>query len=452
MSLTATFYKLTKRLNSTKRPSGGSTYNIILKDQCSVTEPAIQLQLGSSEYPDYNYCYIPTFKRYYFVTFKFENRLWTGYCKVDPMATFKNEIGASTEYIVRAASDYNLKVVDCKYPTISDVEHTAYRLTGIDNHITLGNNSTYIVGIKNGYSTTGVQYNAFSPSHYNQLCQYMFSDAWLDSQDIDVALQKMFVDPFDYIASVIWVPFGIRSISTNDLYFGYWNSGIANSPLSESDRYFTLSHSGSLPKHPQVVRGSYLNGSPYTQLYLDLFTFGRIPLDPNMFLDDERNFTVNLTVDLFTGIGVCKVDSHDGVVFKGSAQCGVPIQLTQSRNDLIKPTLQAVSAFRSAFQGDVLGAASGVANAIEASMPQISSIGAVGSGAAYIRDIAKIDCYYYRITDEELATIGRPLCAPRRINSLRGFIQCENVDVETSGTPEEKQAIIEYMESGFFYE
>ena len=75
----------------------------------------------------------------------------------------------------------------------------------------------------------------------------------------------------------------------------------------------TFTHSGTLPDHPQIARGTYLNASPFTRLSLDLYTFGQIALDPNRFLD-SRSFVVNLVIDLYTGIGTVKVQSTTGIV------------------------------------------------------------------------------------------------------------------------------------------
>ena len=68
MSFSATFYTFQKRINSTKQPTGGSSYNIILKEGCSVNHPTIALDLGLASSPAaLNYCYITEFGRYYWV-------------------------------------------------------------------------------------------------------------------------------------------------------------------------------------------------------------------------------------------------------------------------------------------------------------------------------------------------------------------------------------------------
>ena len=51
MSFNATFYTFSKKLNSTKQPSGGSNYQIELKDSSGMLNPTIKLDVGQSGNP-----------------------------------------------------------------------------------------------------------------------------------------------------------------------------------------------------------------------------------------------------------------------------------------------------------------------------------------------------------------------------------------------------------------
>ena len=447
----ATFYIFNKEYNSTERPQGnGRDFDIVLKDGCDVLNPAISIQLPASESPSkYNYCYIPLFERYYYCRWKWENRLWTAYCTTDPMATYKDEIGASTQYVVRASSEYDGKVSDVKYPTKADVTEKREMLDAINRRIT-PDNGTYIIGIKSRDSNSGVGFYALNEVAFRGLVYYMFTDVWLDSGDIDKALQKMIVDPFDYIVSCNWYPFKLDVDFTDSIYFGYWDSGVNGHLLRTSERIYTISQPFTLPSHPQVVRGVYLNAAPYTQLTLDCYVFGRIALDPNLFID-YRDGIIGIVIDFYTGIASLKVESHDGTVLSTTATFSVPVQLSQVRTDMIKPVLSAFSAAVNYGMGNMLGTAASIASTVQSAFPQISSVGAVGSIAGYVLKTPHIDCYFYNIVDEDLETIGRPLCKVRKISSLSGFIQCDNAEVKTSGTLEENRTIKEQMEAGFFY-
>ena len=51
MSFNARFFTFSKKINSTKRPSGGSSYSIILKAPSGVLDPVIQLDIGQDGNP-----------------------------------------------------------------------------------------------------------------------------------------------------------------------------------------------------------------------------------------------------------------------------------------------------------------------------------------------------------------------------------------------------------------
>ena len=94
MAITATFYTFSKRKNSTGRPSGGSSNNIYIKDPSSVLNP--QIMLETSNPTAYNYCYIPTFDRYYFISdWISDHGMWQANCVVDVLASWKNSINSS---------------------------------------------------------------------------------------------------------------------------------------------------------------------------------------------------------------------------------------------------------------------------------------------------------------------------------------------------------------------
>ena len=58
------FYNHAKRNNSTKLPTEGVNIPCVLKDECSVTSPVLEIK--TAERPTYNYAYIADFGRYYY--------------------------------------------------------------------------------------------------------------------------------------------------------------------------------------------------------------------------------------------------------------------------------------------------------------------------------------------------------------------------------------------------
>lgn len=437
-----------KRLNSTKQPTGGTTIDCVLKSPTSVVKPTFRIT-------DFNLAwnYVLWGSRYYFVDdiVILTNDIAEISCSLDVLATYKTQIGNDREYVTRAASQYDLNITDAEYPTKAVINHSVAALSGINTDISVASGS-YVIGIKSKESSTGVAFYGLSESGLKSLVDYLYSDVWLDATDITKSLQKLLIDPFDYIVSANWYPFDTTTGGRSEhIYFGYWDSGVSGNRITDAMRTKIMTDVRALPSHPQLSRGNYLNGAPFTQMYLDAFVFGRVPLDANMFLE-SRSCITEIMVDLFTGVGVLQVSTATGVVYKASATCSVPIQLSQVNTDILTPLMSAVSAGVQFEAGKVLGGISNIANTVTSAMPQISTVGSVGSIAAYAYNQAEIELRFYNIIDEDLTTIGRPLCQVKQISSLSGYIKCENVDIDTVGTSSEKRQIIDFMEGGFYYE
>ena len=60
--------------------------------------------------------------------------------------------------------------------------------------------------------------------------------------------------------------------------------------------------------------------------------------------------------------------------------------------------------------------------------------------------------YYKLLVNEDLAHRGRPLCQSKTINTLSGFIMCSDAHAEIPCFDEERQQIVNYMNTGFYYE
>lgn len=79
---------------------------IKLKENTSITEPTILLFNSSTNVKEYNYCYIPNFKRYYFIdniSIQRQN-LFLLSLKVDVLESFKEDILKSKAYITQSTS------------------------------------------------------------------------------------------------------------------------------------------------------------------------------------------------------------------------------------------------------------------------------------------------------------------------------------------------------------
>ena len=452
-----------KAVNSTKRPTGGRSISVRLKDNCSVVNPIFRLKSN-----DKNINYVKWDNNYYNVNdVEFlANEEIAVYCGRDPMATAREDIGNSAQYVVRAASAKDDLVCDMKFPTFNIAVPQRQDLTELQSQIST--RGTIVIGIINDTTNNSVSYYAFDPtdSDFKAILAYMFSDAYLDSSVIGLSkeIQKELINPIQYVVSAMWFPISKSSINTFmdvDVKIGWWNTGLSASCIGSNGRiYDDIIDVFNLPRHPQTAsHGKYMNGAPFTRYDLHCWTFGDIPIDPLPFVE-HNTIRLQVITDLYTGIADLYIDTNNGTVInRQSAQFGVPIQMSQVSKNYLEMGMTTVGAVSSAITsfgagnivGGTVGIAQGITSGVMSAIPQVRTVGSIGSKAPFEITPA-ISCQYYYQVDKDNITMGSPLMKVRQISSLSGYIECSNVDLITSLTPSEKSSVIQMMESGFFYE
>lgn len=449
------FSGFSKKHNSTKQPSGsGKTLSVKLKENTSVLYPHFFINDYS-----FSYNYIQWGSRYYFVDdiISISHGMAEYVCSFDALATFKSTIGSSVQYVLRSASSYNLSIIDGKYPTYA---YTTVTNEEFDNlHTEFTNGGSFVVAICNGdtVESAGVTYYAIRDMVMLDLLRFLYGGTWLGASDISMDLQKELVNPMQYIDSIRWYPFDIPNstqISTtpSSMKFGFWDSGIQGNVLNVNDATLGFAQQITIPSHPQTSRGTYLNGNPYTRLMLDCYTFGQIPLDASIFAGTDK-LTLNIGVDVLSGIGkmTLRAGSSGNIIFKEYSPVGVEMKISQVTQGLISAPTQILSGAVSMAYGNVLGYAAGVLSAVQSLMPQIATSGTNGTKVSF-NNAPVLIISRQMIVDEDKDQFGRPLCSTVQISTLSGFVQCEDADLDLSAAPAEKDAIIGYMNGGFYYE
>lgn len=485
-----------KKDNSTKRPSGTVDWSVngILIQPCSIMNPVIQLERLSPDINPciYTYAIIANFHRFYFVEdWVWVNGLWEVHLKEDVLATWKEVIGASSEYVLRTDSytNFNGEITDTMYPATTDFMMAEnYAVSAFTDDIDVG---CYIVGIISGAQTDAVgaiTYYAMTSSEFGDLKEMLFSDdnlqimGIIDSggqqivQDLSQEVLKTLYNPYQYIASCMWFPFPKTAITNKTdvsaLKIGWWGY-----PLSGSRLYAQIIEFGeSLPinVHPQsILRGSYLNYAPYTRRTL-IGRFGTVALDTSYFTSGDQ-LGIGYRIDLITGQCRTMIEKRHtvegqlrlDVITERHFLIGVPIQIAQVGTDYLGTVASAVSASGNIVGGAVSGFISGgvagavggvisngmngIYNTIQSAMPQVETSGSNGSFLAPSTNTALLE-QFYRIVDEDISHKGRPLCAVRQLNTLSGFILCAEGDIDINGFDNERKEIARYLTTGFFWE
>lgn len=503
MAFSVQLYAFAKKLNSTARPTGTATeYNCVLKSGCGIMSPVISLDMGVLAAPTvYNYCYIPSFLRYYFIKeWYFEDRLWHAYLEEDPLATWKTYIGSTNLYILRAAARHNGAIQDNLYPTFPEPS-IEYKYPSTDPFTDNLNSGRYVVGIINKSGAVGaVSYYVFTPAEFNTLKARLMSDSnWLDvSTDfmdggIDDGLLRTLFNPFQYIVSCKWYPFEppTTGAAITTLPYGWWDlNNISCHNLDPATNYKTTLIFDTL-QHPAnriQTDNIYLNCEPFTRMELCVEPFGNIVIDSGNF----SNFPVlraYITVDCVTGIGILEVEKHisggqtlGGSVKKVTGQFGVDIQLAQIAVDkltqaetiitggletearaletagratnisnLLNPVGGALDTMASGAQTAATGVHA-IADGVRSSIPQMQTSGINGSIAAFsVKPYLKYT-FYSQVT-RDIQNDGLPLCQIMKPSDLAtGYMLIKDGHVAFNGTANEIAAVKAYLESGFYYE
>lgn len=468
----AIFHQLAKRTNSTRRPSGGRGFGINLKAPCNIINP--EIKIASQDDPTgYNYCYLPTFNRYYWVkNWTYSDGLWTASLSVDALASYRDQIGSSTEYVVRSSAKFDPEIVDNLYPTkatITTKTMLANTTPFTDNPE--GNRGFFVVAVNApGYvSFGGTVYLAMGGTTFQALMSALLSDTdYLDisAEEISSNLTKALFNPIQYISKAFWIPCGNAAIGTpvNEIPVGWWkmqNVGDAFVIQNTNDKQvFTFNIS--TPHHPQhLTRGVYTDGAPYSEYTLYCPPFGEIKLNANLFVLQSTLYC-RMTVDYRTGDAVLDLSFNhdfDTVFFSTSGNVAVSVQLAQiatnvdelaSLGGLIQTAVGAIAGGAAAFfgGGDIVN---GIASGAQQTTVQSQSKGGGASVAKY-GITPYLTGVFYDLVDDNNEDHGRPLCQRVQLSSIPGFIMVDDPDIALSATAAEIDSVKSYMRNGFFFE
>lgn len=464
-------YKFTKRINSTKQPPQGEgrSFSCQLKDETSFINPILKFSpdhLTSGVFsPDvYNYAFILYWNRFYYITdWKYINGSWEAYLTVDVLASFRREIGATSAYIIRSNSAYNGNIIDSFYPAKTDVTIQKTNVACAWYNVAPSGGS-YILGVinyENGNKIGALNYYALTASQLSSILNYLFTDNIYNASSITEmgsGLYKSLFNPFQYIVSCLWFPFSTSAFgsSQTDVKVGYWSTGVQGIIVSSlAEKTFVTA---TIPDHPQISRGAYLNRAPYTKHTLYIPPFGCIPIDTN-FISIGKYLYSAVLVDHITGQATIRVAispssnnlSEYNIMCERTGMIGVPIQLAQVLTDYVNTLSSATDVISSALSFNLGGVFKGLLSAVESQMPKVSTSGANGSFIETLQ-YPQLISEFLNIVNENQTEFGRPLCDTRTVNTLSGYIQCGEAYHAFSGTKAENEEINRNMQQGFFYE
>ena len=479
MSFTVRLYDLAKRENSTKRPTGdGTSLSCILRRGSSAMSPALEFDFGPDGNPlNYNYMYIPSFNRYYFIeNWTFSNPLWVATASVDVLATYKSQIGSTSLYVLRSSASHDGAITDTLYPAKtgctfdSTVVTTPWVLSG----------GTFVLGVVNQDPTIGgLCYYAMTDAQVQNVLNKLLDDTFLTDNDITISgvsadMLKGLVDPMQYIKSAVYIPVAKSYLggTVTSFRLNGWSAGfstLGTEAFNVDQAHYSISRTFTIPKHPQAsARGAFLNQAPFSNYMLTVPPFGSIEIDSSV-ARNASSLSVTVDIDLPTGLGVMTVTCNGIVINRLEANIGVPVQLSQVSRDYvggITSALSGAAGIAGGIAGGIAtggamgvvtggsGVASGLSNigdAVKALTPRAESVGSGGSYAQLLKNW-RLDAQFFPVVDDDNAHNGRPYCQMATPSSLGGYMLIQDGDVSTDGTSAEDEKIRAYLETGFYYE
>lgn len=362
-----------KKVNSTKRPTGGTTIEGYYRnsDPVSILAPVIRIEAGTTT-PRWNYCYIPDFNRYYYIAeWTHIEGVWIASLMCDVLASYKDAISTTHAYVLRCASRYNPYIVDTKYPATTEITTTSDTVRNViittpRNPTTMVidpnifdkpfQNGSYILGII-GPNDTGVTYYSFTYNAFTNFMNVLNDDTLWDgwssvTTDIPAQYAKAIADPLQFIDSAIWIPFeqdalfpGSTPIS-GPIKLGYWNpfpNGIGGvAKLDLRNNMLKCQMIFPIRKHPQINSGSsaydfpdakWLQSSGFSDYTLVLHPFGEFPLPASQMID-KTEVRCEWYIDYTSCDSILYIYAGDVLLGMSEATFGVPIRVNQQTVDV----------------------------------------------------------------------------------------------------------------------
>lgn len=453
MNLTI-FKNFSKRRNSTKQPTGGTSVTVYLKDGCSVENPVFRIDGVDLSA---NYCFWDG--NYYFIDdiVLSNNNIYELHCSIDVLATYKTTIGSSTQFIERSASDFDKLIPDPLLSQSQNVVSANYATTTISKLNTagfytiqcFGTHGVNIFGYDDLKNITGILNNSaygFTPGGFDAL----FQTIGMNVMDVSA-----------YCSNVMWHPFNMSNFVTTancPIAVAFWVlTGVTGTRMDT--HYITDSGTINIPTthYPSDDFRSYHPAYSRYELYLPGVGTVSMPA-----VNASAELYYSMTYDIITGECTYALYSRlqgglqQAKIATYSGMLGVSIPWSTQRIDapsllehIVAPDI-SFQDYASIANSTVHAAMNVVRDTIE---PQ-TSIHAGGGNMANIKTHSAIVCSVqnFDCKDFPLTECGRPLFEHRTISTLSGFIKCSNASVSITGLGPEKDMVNNYLNTGFYYE
>lgn len=453
MKLTA-YRFFNKRKNSTKRPTGGTDRDVVLLDDVSLYSPVFECN-----YWDYNDNYCKWSGRYYYVVDVVCKRrdIFDVHCEIDPMATWKDDIMATTAFVTFSTSSFDIGIPDYR---LSSDPITITKSTGAEVFPGLGEEFVISYVGTDSAPTLGLSYSnleAIQGEMMSNKCIKTITK-WADSI---ITQSSESTNAWNIVPSLL----GSTSNSITRCIFTPKFHSIGTKGIVLAGGYVPSNNvSGDIPSHTYSETynisipwafgaGDFRNRAQFTNMSIYLPGYGFLALNADNY-QGQTSISVQATLDSYVG----EITYLVGGKAKATCSISYPVQVGTSQVGNVPNAVTGVAqAVSGAMAENPVGVGMGAYNAVRSMMAtDASSIGSAGGSSAFYchtKITLVVMAHNTNVDPSTVAgTIGRPLNAVRNIGKLSGYVQTADVEVPTTAPDEYKTVINDSLNGGMYIE
>ena len=435
------FFTLSKRINSTLRPSGvGASISFVYKDASDIHNPVIEI---STFDPTWNYAKINDIYFYINSAQRISNTITLIKLQIDVLATYKDYITASSafvkygtngvdetipdgRYIKSVATDIYSKGISCPYFSSSPrLMLTVFGQGGLPN---------YYGSMTRTYSPTPVQ--AFMLA--NQVCAI--------TDDIATELRKIFNNPYDSIISlrIIMANVGASYGENTDIILGNYNTGIQAYEVWQ--RVISGESTITIPWKFNDWRDASC-----TSLLLYVPGYGVITLNAADFYGQQA-FKISYSLDAISGDIAWTISLNNGGIITTFEGClGVEVPVGQTKTGLSGAISNIMGmagniANPAAFAQNGFGMEMSILTQTTTTKGQLGGVAPAGLFSDYVFTMLTNAPSEY----DPGTVIGKPVGKIQRLSA--GYVECQNASVSAPAYINELSQINSYLNGGVYIE
>lgn len=460
-----TLYKnFSKKRNSTKQPTGGTTANVVFKNGCSTENPVFLI-----DGVDLDVNYIGFNSGFYFVDdiVLGNNNIYELHCSIDVLATWKSLIGSYYTFIERAESDYDTNIND---KMLSASQNIAY-IAKSETEIGYSNKSCYVfrVASYDGPHIYLVEDSRALGLLYDPV-SYGLSAS--DIQTIVAGIGMSALDCSQYILSTMWFPLDHTDFpapneghTVTSITLGFWNVDVSQSGFTYYEILSVKPLSKTvlnIPSH-QSIEDFRVKSPTFSKYSMWLPGVGTVELNA---IDAGRSGSksIKAAIDMISGAITYTIldTTTDAIIATYDGFIGVPYPYVSTNLNgagIIESALGTIGGAIAAYESGGVSAAAGAA--ASGAVDVVNSIGSRqgtvncgGANRSAIIQNPKVVVSWEMMQGKQFpgSRAGRPLYEYRTINALSGFIKCGAASIDIPGAAPNKDAVNSYLNSGFYYE